>query len=233
MPNSRAKLAAAFSVHLLTASGAVLAFGALIAAIQGEFTVMFGLLGVALLIDAVDGSLARRLRVSEVLPRWSGETLDYVVDYLTYVFVPAFALASGAILPTPFAIPAAIAILISSAIYFADNRMKTSDGYFRGFPALWNIVAFYLFLSQPSTTVAVAYIAAFVILTFLPVYFVHPLRANNWMKLNIAMLLLGVILSLVALFYHLVPPLAVIYGLYAVGIYFIAIGLIRPAEKGA
>jgi phosphatidylcholine synthase len=111
--------------------------------------------------------------------------------------------------------------------------MKTSDGYFRGFPALWNIVAFYLFLARPSTTVAVALIAAFVILTFLPIHFVHPLRANSWMKLNVAMLLLGATLSLVALFYHLVPPSAVIYGLYAVGIYFIAIGLIRPAEKGA
>ena len=233
MPNSRAKLAAAFSVHLLTASGTVVAFGALIAAIQGEFTVMFGLLGIALLIDAVDGPLARRLRVSEVLPRWSGETLDYVVDYLTYVFVPAFALASGAILPMPFAIPAAIAILISSAIYFADNRMKTSDGYFRGFPALWNIVAFYLFLARPTAAVAIAIISAFVVLTFLPVYFVHPLRATGWVKLNIPLLVIGVALALAALFYHLVPPAAVVYGLYAVAIYFVAIGLVRSAEKGA
>jgi phosphatidylcholine synthase len=142
MPNPRAKLAAAFAVHLFTASGAAVAFGALVAAIQGEFTVMFGLLAIALLIDGVDGSLARRLRVSERLPRWSGETLDNVVDFLTYVFVPVFALASGTILPLPLAIPAAIAILISSAIYFADTRMKTADGYFRGFPALWNIAVF-------------------------------------------------------------------------------------------
>jgi phosphatidylcholine synthase len=99
MTDSRAKLAAAFAVHLFTASGAAVAFGALVAAIQGEFTVMFGLLAIALLIDGVDGSLARRLRVSERLPRWSGETLDNVVDYLTYVFVPVFALASGTIIP--------------------------------------------------------------------------------------------------------------------------------------
>jgi phosphatidylglycerophosphate synthase len=149
MSNTRARQAAAFAVHLLTASGAAVAFGALIAAIQGEFTVMFALLGLALLIDGIDGILARRLRVAHVLPRWSGETLDHVVDYLTYVFVPAYALASGAILPQPFAIPAAVAIVVSGAIYFADKRMKTATVISADFPVLWNLVAFYLFLIQP------------------------------------------------------------------------------------
>jgi phosphatidylcholine synthase len=231
MPQSRAKLAAAFAVHILTASGAVVAFGALVAAIQGEFTVMFGLLGIALLIDGVDGALARRLRVSELLPRWSGETLDFVVDYLTDVFVPVFALASGTILPLAFANPAAIAILISSAIYFADNSMKTADGYFRGFPALWNIAAFYLFLSRPSAIVAGLAIVALVVLTFMPVFFVHPLRARGPLLWNVAVLLVGAALALAALFYHMVPPTAVIYGLYAVAAYFVAIGLMRPAER--
>jgi phosphatidylcholine synthase len=231
MPNSRAKLAAAFSVHLLTASGAVLAFGALIAAIQGEFTVMFAFLGIALLIDGVDGALARRLRVSELLPRWSGETLDLVVDYLTYVFVPVFALASGTILPLPLAIPAAVAILISSAIYFADTSMKTADGYFRGFPALWNIVVFYLFLARPAPAIAVAIVAALIILTFLPVYFVHPLRARGWRLPNIVVLIAGAALALAALFYHMSPPVAVAYGLYAVAAYFAAIGLMRPSDR--
>ena len=133
---------AAFAVHIFTASGAAVAFGALIAAIQGEFTVMFALLGAALLIDGVDGFFARRLRVAEVLPRWSGEVLDHVIDYLTYVFVPALALATGAILPERMAVPAALAIVVSSALYFADKKMKTNDGFFRGFPVLWNLVVF-------------------------------------------------------------------------------------------
>lgn len=231
MPDTRASQVAAFAVHLLTASGAAVAFGALMAAIQGEFTVMFALLGFALLIDGVDGLLARRLRVAQVLPRWSGETLDYVVDFLTYVFVPAFALASGAILPQPFAIPAAAAILISSAIYFSDRRMKTDDGYFRGFPALWNLVAFYLFLTLPPPMVALTVVIILVIFTFLPISFVHPLRARRWPALNLLLLVVWAALASVALAYHLVPPPAYVVGLLIVGLYFVIAGFARQSTQ--
>jgi len=233
MPDNRTPQVAAFAVHLLTASGAAIAFGALIAAIQGEFTVMFSLLGLALLIDGVDGALARRLRVAEVLPRWSGETVDYVVDYLTYVFVPAYALASGAILPQPFAIPAAVAILISGAIYFADKRMKTDDGYFRGFPALWNLAAFYLFIVQPAAYVALAVVAVLVVLTFAPIAFIHPLRAKRWQAVNLILLVVWAAFGAVALAYHLVPPPSYVIGLLIVGLYFVVVGLVRPATHGA
>jgi len=231
VPATRAWQAAAFAVHLFTALGAAVAFGALIAALHGEFTAMFALLGLALAIDGVDGTLARRLRVAEILPRWSGDTLDYVVDYLNYVFVPAYALATSALLPPVFAIPAAIAILISSAIYFADTRMKTADGYFRGFPALWNLVAFYLFLAQPAPMLTLVIIAAFVVLTFVPFHFVHPFRADGWATLNIVMLGLGVALGFAALFYHMLPPAPVRYALYGVAIYFLLVGLARPATR--
>ena len=233
MADTRARPVAAFAVHLLTASGAAIAFGALIAAIQGEFTVMFALLGLALLIDGVDGALARRLQVAEVLPRWSGETLDYVVDYLTYVFVPAYALASAAILPQPFAIPSAVAILISGAIYFADKRMKTEDGYFLGFPALWNLVAFYLFIVQPATYVALAVVALLVVLTFAPIAFIHPLRAKRWPAVNVILLVVWAAFGGVALAYHLVPPPAYVIGLLVVGLYFVVVGLARPAAREA
>ena len=109
---------------------------------------MFVWLGVALFIDGVDGTFARRLRVSEVLPRWSGDVLDLVVDILTYVFVPGYALAASGLLPNAAAIPLGIAVVVTGSLYFADRLMKTSDYYFRGFPALWNVAAFYLFLAQ-------------------------------------------------------------------------------------
>jgi phosphatidylcholine synthase len=123
MPPIFSRQTAALAVHLLTALGTVIGFAALVAAVQGEFTVMFALLGVALLIDAFDGSLARVVGVKEVLPRYSGETLDLVVDYLNYVFVPAFALAISALLPPALSIPAAVAILLSSALFFEVSRM--------------------------------------------------------------------------------------------------------------
>jgi phosphatidylcholine synthase len=231
VPVTRARQVAAFAVHLFTALGAAVAFGALIAALHGEFTAMFALLGLALAIDGVDGTLARRLHVAEILPRWSGDTLDYVVDYLNYVFVPAYALATAALLPPALAIPAAIAILISSAIYFADTRMKTADGYFRGFPALWNLVAFYVFLAQPAPLLTFVIIVAFVVLTFVPIHYVHPLRAGAWTKLNIVMLAVGAALGFTALFYHMLPPPAVRYALYGVAVYFLLAGLARPAIK--
>lgn len=227
MPALRTSRIAAFSVHLFTASGAAVAFGALIAAIQGEFTAMFALLGIALLIDGVDGYFARRLRIAEVLPRWSGEVLDHVIDYLTYVFIPALALASGAILPPMLAVPAALAVVVSGALYFADREMKTDDGFFRGFPVLWNVVVFYLFLTQPPPSVAIAIVILLIVLTFAPFRFVHPLRARRWAAVNVVLLVLWGVLALAALAYHLVPPQAIVAGLLLTGAYFIAVGLVQ------
>ncbi len=117
--------AAAFGVHIFTASGAALALFALLAAIEHDWTQMFLFLGAALFVDGVDGMLARRLDVAERLPRWSGDMLDLVVDFLTYVFIPAFVVVASGLLPSYLAIPCAVAIIISGALYFADRSMKT------------------------------------------------------------------------------------------------------------
>src|SRR5246127_4188694 len=140
------KRAAAFCVHIFTALGSGLALLALLEAVREHWSAMFTWLGVALVIDAADGPMARRLDVVRLQPNWSGEVLDLVVDFVTYVFVPAYAIAAGGLL-LPLAIPlAAIGIPVSGALYFADRRMKSDDNHFRGFPGLWNVAAFYLFL---------------------------------------------------------------------------------------
>ena len=119
-------------------------------AVREHWANMFGWLGVALIIDAIDGPLARRLDVVRLQPNWSGEVLDLVVDFVTYVFVPAYAItASGMLLPVAAPL-LGIGIVMSSALYFADRRMKAADNHFRGFPALWNVAAFYLFLLHPA-----------------------------------------------------------------------------------
>src|ERR1700761_2020652 len=128
---------AAFAVHIFTACGAGCALLALIAAVNSDWPLMFVWLGIALFIDGIDGSFARRLHVAEVLPRWSGDILDLVVDILTYVFVPAFALAASGMLPSALATPLGLVIAVTGSLYFADRRMKTDDYYFRGFPAVW------------------------------------------------------------------------------------------------
>src|SRR5436309_986254 len=143
---SHAMRAAAFSVHVFTALGAGVALIALLEAVREHWAAMFAWLGVALIVDALDGPIARRLDVVRVQPDWSGEVLDLVVDFVTYVFVPAYAITAGGLL-LPVAAPLlGAAIVVSGALYFAYRGMKTADHHFRGFPALWNAAAFYLFL---------------------------------------------------------------------------------------
>ena len=173
-PAPASRIVAAFAVHVFTACGAACALLALMAAVRAEWARMFLWLGLALVIDGVDGTLARRLRVAELLPRWSGELLDFVVDFPTYVFVPAYAIAAGGLLPPAAALPLGLIVTVTGALYFADRRMKTPDSYFRGFPALWNVAAFYLFLLKPAPWLAAAAIAVLAAATFAPDSFCPP-----------------------------------------------------------
>jgi phosphatidylcholine synthase len=173
-----ARLCAA-SVHLLTATGAVLALLALRAVNVGDWQMMFVWLGIALAVDAIDGPLARLVGVKIVLPRFSGERLDLIVDYLTYVVVPAFALTEATLLPEGARLPATIAILLSSLFHVADVNSKTEEGYFVGFPAIWNIVLLYLFVLEPAPLVSLVIVIFFVALTFVPILAVHPLRVER------------------------------------------------------
>src|SRR5580704_3544386 len=178
--------AAAFAVHVFTACGAACALLALIEAVGADWPKMFVWLGIALVIDGIDGSFARRLRVAELLPRWSGDALDLVVDILTYVFVPAYAIAASGLLPGSVATPLGLVIVVTGSLYFADRLMKTSDYYFRGFPALWNVAAFYLFLIKPSPWLGTLAVAALAVLTFMPIHVVHPVRIARLRGLTIA-----------------------------------------------
>src|ERR1700761_2801515 len=167
-PASPRMRAAAFSVHLFTALGGGVALLAQLEAVREHWAAMFAWLGIALLIDGLDGPIARRLDVMRVQPNWSGEGLDLVVDFTTYVFVPAYAItASGLLLPLAAPLLGA-GIVVTGALYFADRRMKTPDNHFRGFPALWNAAAFYLFLLQLPPALSSLAVAVLIVLTFVP-----------------------------------------------------------------
>jgi phosphatidylcholine synthase len=217
----------AFAVHVFTACGAACALLALIAAVRADWPDMFAWLGVALFIDGIDGTFARRLRVAEALPRWSGDVLDLVVDILTYVFVPAYAICASGLLPPALAIPLGLVIVVTGALYFADRQMKTSDYYFRGFPALWNLAAFYLFLLKLPPWLAAALVAALAVLTFAPLHVIHPVRSAHGRALTIAALILWVVLAIVAIAKHLDPGRWTEAGLCLLALYFVAIGFPR------
>jgi phosphatidylcholine synthase len=167
-------------VHAVTASGAVLAFLALTAIYQKDWALALIWLLVALAVDGIDGSLARLARVKERAPRIDGETLDLVIDYLNYVFVPAVLIVQAGLVPAALAPLLAGLILVSSLYNFTRRDLKTEDNYFRGFPALWNVVAFYLFVARPGTAAGATAICVFTALTFAPVHFVHPFRVRDY-----------------------------------------------------
>jgi len=222
-----ARLGAA-SVHLLTASGAVLALLALGAAHRGDWHMMFVWLGAALVIDAVDGPLARALQIETVLPRFSGERLDLIVDYLTYVVVPAVALTEAALLPEAARLPAAALILLSGLFHMATLTSKTEDGYFVGFPAIWNIVLLYLFVLEPAPPVSLAIVALFVVLTFVPLLAVHPFRVVRLRPLTCAVTALWAIAAAFAVANPFPSPLWIQVLLVSTAIYLACIGLLRP-----
>ena len=221
-----ARLGAA-SVHLLTASGAVLALLALRAVHDGDWQMMFVWLGAALIVDAVDGPLARLLAVKTVLPRFSGERLDLIVDYLTYVAVPAYALTEAPLLPEAARLPAAAAILLASLFHVADRNSKTEEGYFVGFPAIWNIVLLYLFVLGLSPGVSLAIVAIFVLLTFVPILAVHPFRVARLRPLTCLVTALWAGTAIAAIANPFPSPLWVQALLLLTAVYLGSVGLYR------
>jgi phosphatidylcholine synthase len=211
----------AFSVHILTALGAAIGLLALIEAVNDRWVWMFAWLGVALVIDGIDGPLARYFKVAERLPDWSGDTLDLVVDFITYVFVPAFALAESGLLWAPSSLPLAGAVIVSGAMYFSDTRMKEADNYFRGFPTLWNAAVLYLFVLQPPPLVASVLIAALVVLTFVPIRVLHPVRVTRFRGFNLFVTGLWLALALWAIAANFDLPVPAQAAFCAIGLYFL------------
>ena len=165
-------------VHIFTASGVACALLATLALLREDWRAMFAWLGVALIIDALDGPLARRVQVKTYLPRFDGDRLDLIIDYITYVFVPALALVQAGYLPGGIGHFLAAAILMSSLFHFCDTQSKTDDNCFVGFPAIWNVVALYLFAFATPPWLAMLIVTGFVVLTFIPLKWAHPVRVE-------------------------------------------------------
>jgi phosphatidylcholine synthase len=218
-PGSRA---AAFSVHIFTAMGAGIGLLAMLEAVREHWAGMFAWLGLALVVDALDGPIARRFDVVRLQPNWSGEVLDLVVDFVTYVFVPAYAItASGMLLPVMGPLLGA-GIVVSGALYFADRRMKTDDNHFRGFPALWNAAAFYLFLLHPRPWLGSLMVAVLIVLTFVPFNVMHPVRVIRLRGLTLSLLGVWAILAIFALARDFDVSAPVTIGLCAIALYVVA-----------
>ena len=164
------RLGLAWGVHAFTASGAVVGAIALLAVVAGNLSQAAVLMLVALAIDSVDGTLARAVRVGEVLPGIDGRRLDDIVDYLNYVIVPVvFMVAAGYLAPWVAALP-----ILASAYGFSQQDAKTEDDFFLGFPSYWNVVALYVWLLDVTPATATAVVVSFSIAVFVPLKYVYP-----------------------------------------------------------
>ncbi len=216
----------AFSVHLLTGSGAALALLALMAATQANWRLMFMWLGVALIVDGIDGPLARKVDIKKNASNWDGGVLDLVIDYLTYVFIPAYALIYSDLLPSPWGLLSAMLITITAVVYFADVRMKAPDNCFVGFPAAWQMVVLVLLTFMPPVWVTLAVVVGLSVAQFVPVKFIHPVRTVRWRPLNLGVLLAWVVLAAWSVWSEFQPPEPVKLLLLATSLWLIGVGAV-------
>ncbi|MGP6087655.1 CDP-alcohol phosphatidyltransferase family protein [Antarctobacter jejuensis] len=226
----------ALSVHLLTATGAVFAMLAMLAAVQEKWSLMFLWLVVAFAVDGIDGPLARKYDVKTFAPRFDGVLLDLIIDYLTYVFIPAFALFQAGLLPGWTGWAAIILITFASAMYFADNRMKTSDNSFCGFPGCWNMLVLVLFAVKPDFWVILTLVAALALAMFLPLKFIHPVRTRRWRVVSLPVALAWTVFAGWAAWVDFHPQSWAHWGLLGTSLYLLFAGIaqqIIPERKTA
>jgi phosphatidylcholine synthase len=175
-------------LHLYTASGAFFGIQAILAATRGEIYLSFQLMMLTILIDATDGTIARKLRVSERLPQIDGRTLDDIVDYFTYVIVPVYVMVSVGLVWSHWLCWAPL--VIASGFGFANVNAKTEDDFFLGFPSYWNLVALYIFCFGWPVWVNSLLVLVLAALVFVPIRFIYPSKTKEY---QIPTLLLGAI----------------------------------------
>ena len=226
------KLFALF-IHLLTSLGIVAGFFALLSVLSDEIVEAFLWLCLAFFIDGVDGPLARRFKVKEVSPNIKGEVLDNIVDYFNYVIVPTLIIYQFDMVPQSSELLIIPFILIASCYTFANSNLKTLDNYFIGFPALWNVVVFYIYILSTSQIFNLLILIIFCLLTFVPFKYVHPFRVQNWRPLTLVLTILWGMSSLILLLRGETNQyLEIVYWLWGViSIYFLLISLKKSFFK--
>ncbi|GLP84764.1 MULTISPECIES: CDP-alcohol phosphatidyltransferase family protein [Tritonibacter] len=215
----------ALSVHLLTATGAVFAMLAMLAAVDAKWDLMYLWLVVAFAVDGVDGPLARHYDVKRNAPQFDGVLLDLIIDYLTYVFIPAFALFKSDLMSGWTGWAAIIVITFTSAMYFADTRMKTKDNSFSGFPGCWNMLVLVIFALEPNHWVSLGLVTLLSATQFLPLKFIHPVRTERWRALSLPIALVWTALAGWTAWVQFAPGQLVHWALLVTSVYLLFVGI--------
>ncbi|SDN49734.1 phosphatidylcholine synthase [Lutimaribacter pacificus] len=200
---------------------------ALLAAVEEKWSLMFLWLVVAFAVDGIDGPLARKYEVKTNAAEFDGVLMDLIIDYLTYVFIPAYALFKSDLLPGWTGWLAIIVITYASVVYFADTRMKTKDNSFSGFPGCWNMLVIVLFAIEPNFYVILALVAALAVAMFLPLKFIHPVRTERWRGLSLPVALAWTFFAGWAAWVDFHPESWAHWGLVVTSIYLVAVGIVQ------
>ena len=219
----------ALSVHLLTATGAVFAMLAMLAAVDARWDLMFLWLVVAFFVDGIDGPLARHYDVKKNAAEFDGVLLDLIIDYLTYVFIPAFALFKSGLMDGWTGWFAIILITFTSAMYFSDTRMKTKDNSFSGFPGCWNMLVLVIFALEPNFWVSLAFVTILAVAMFLPLKFVHPVRTERWRVVTLPVAIAWTFFAGWAAWVDFHPESWAHWGLVVTSVYLLGAGVAQQA----
>ena len=228
------KVFLSYLVHLFTTSGVLLSFFALVASIEQNLELVFFYLALALFIDGIDGSLARMVDVKRHTPHINGENLDNIIDYLNYVFVPVFVIYWLDFVPADLEIISAFIILAVSCYTFANSNIKTSDFYFSGFPALWNIVILYFYILDTDPFLNFFTICLLAIFTFIPIKYLHPFRVKRFRLVSLSVLGIWMATTVLILYFRELNEnlLEAAFTLWVMtNIYFILLTVIRTSSK--
>ena len=223
--------AASWAVHGLTASSAAAGILAVLAAERGAAHAALAWMAYTIAVDSIDGTLARALEVKRVLPIVDGTRLDDIVDYFTYVIVPALFLLHLDLLPAGAAVAVALCPVLASAIGFSRTDAKTADHFFTGFPSYWNIVAFYLWGLGWPRVVNAAVVVAFSVAVFVPIRYVYPSRTRVLRPLTIALGLAWGATVLAVLARPGPPPRTVVLASLAFPVYYTLLSFALHASR--
>lgn len=228
------KRATAWAVHAFTLSGLIFASLATLAIIENSPKMMWLWLGIAMAVDAVDGTFARRARVKEIIPWFNGGIVDIAVDYLTWTFLPAvFMYLFLPLGPKPLAMVIMILVLVSSMFCYANENWKSTDFYFVGFPAAWNIVAVILWIVQTGAVFNVLVTVILAVLTLVPTYYTHPFRVKKMMAVNIATITLWILSTAVLVAVYPKGNTGAWFVFWITGAWFMITGIIRTVNGKA
>lgn len=231
MANRRAQPFLAWTAHGYTALGAVAAFLMTLAVIDARYRMAFIVMVVATAIDATDGVLARWADVKHATPAFDGARLDDIIDYLTFVFVPALLLFRAGLLPQQWGGAVAAAILLSSAYGFASTDAKTADYFFTGFPSYWNIVALYLYAAKLPAGVNAAILLILAALVFVRIGYVYPTRTPVLRGLTIALSAVWGVMILAIILMLPDPPGVLVLASLFYPVYYVALSLVLNARR--